>query len=65
MTLEVTQRSRPAPLPARAARELWEGRAARRCEAPSTDRGWASSASHRSSGGNAGPAQSPSTSGNS
>ena len=35
------------PLPARA-REHWEGRAARRRTAPSTDRGWASSSSSSS-----------------
>src|SRR4051812_26290770 len=34
--------SQARPLPARAERELREGRAARRREAPSTDRGWAS-----------------------
>ncbi|WP_437711868.1 hypothetical protein WMF45_41560 [Sorangium sp. So ce448] len=34
--------AREAPLPSRAERGTWEGRAARRREAPSTDRGWAS-----------------------
>ena len=33
---------RRAPRPERAARAIWAGRAARRREAPSTDRGWAS-----------------------
>jgi hypothetical protein len=37
-----SQSCQKRPLPARAQRELWEGRAARRREAPSTDRGWAS-----------------------
>jgi hypothetical protein len=43
-----------APLPERAQRAIWEGRAARRHEVPSTDRGWASTPSSP-------PAANPST----